>query len=352
MAAKRRTMTEILRDQEVFKKIEAILEGRRAAARRELDSRRGGAYAAVPGLEDLELEMAAAGVRHNQALLNGERSLDEARSEIDGEIGGLIQKRDELLNENGLSRDYLIIKYTCDLCGDTGYTAGDDGAPRRCACYKQLLYDSLESSSNIISAGAASFKQFNEALYSDAPDEKKYKQKDSPRDNIRKIKKTTGKFVRAFGNGAYENLYFFGQPGTGKTFMAASIAHELMRGGVAVLYLSAPSLFNAITEHQFKTGRDEGYRDTLYRQIFTCKLLIIDDLGTEAMTESRFSEFISLLNARLAPGNFSTILITNLELKGLQAQYDERIFSRILGSFRIIRFYGEDLRLRRAGGVV
>jgi DNA replication protein DnaC len=211
----------------------------------------------------------------------------------------------------------------------------------------QLLFNSLEAASNIVSAGAADFENFDESLFSDSADEKKYRQAASPRENIRRIRDSAGRFIKAFLGGAHENLYFFGKSGTGKTFMAAAIANELMRNGVPVLYLSAPTLFNIMTEHRMVSLRADEYRDTLYRQIFTCKLLIIDDLGTEAMTDSRYSEFISLLNERLVPGMYSTIISTNMEIRKLQNIYDEPILSRIAGYFRIIYFYGDDLRLRR-----
>jgi DNA replication protein DnaC len=138
--------------------------------------------------------------------------------------------------------------------------------------------------------------------------------------------------------------------GTGKTFMAAAIANEIMGGGTAVLYISAPALFVQFTEYRMRYLRDDTYSDALYRLILSCRLLIIDDLGTEFVTESRFSEFMLLLNERIAPGRRSTIISTNMSLSELRSNYEDRIFSRILGSFRVIRFYGEDIRLLTSVG--
>ncbi|MCL2058336.1 MAG: ATP-binding protein [Oscillospiraceae bacterium] len=373
-----------------YRQIEAILSERRADARRALELRRRRVAEAIPEFESLEYDIKAAGLAYNRALLSGEKALSEALSDMERTIGALCKKRDGLLEKHGFPCGYLLPVPVCAQCGDTGYVAAEgtggatntggatsvgsatniggamningayntdgatnvSGATERCSCFKQLLFNSLEAASNIVAAGAANFDIFDESLYSDRADEAKFKQAASPRDNICRIRDSAKRFVRAINDGIYENLYFFGQPGTGKTFMAASIANELMRGGTPVLYLSAPTLFNIFSEHRMLSIRDDNYRDTLFRQVFSCKLLIIDDLGIEAMTESRFSDFIALLNARLAPGAYSTIISTNKELSEFKSLYDERILSRVIGSFHIIRFYGDDIRLRRpkAGG--
>ena len=42
-----------------------------------------------------------------------------------------------------------------------------------------------------------------------------------------------------------------------------------------------------------------------------------------------------------------TIISTNLDLKGLFQNYDERLASRFVGYYDIYRFYGEDIRLKK-----
>ena len=345
-------MTDIYDVQGEFRRIEAVLDERRSNAKRALEIRRARAYDMAPDLERIEYDIAAAGIKYNRALLAGTVSLTEAQSGIEADINALAIERDALLSGNSLPAGYLALEHACEKCGDTGYLPGEGGTPVRCECFKQLLFNGMESGSNIISAGSANFRLFDENLFSEIPDEARYRRADSPRENICKIRDSAKRFIRAFNKGSYENLYFYGQPGSGKTFMAASIAHELMRGGTAVLYLSASQLFNIITEYRMRSFRDDGYRDTRYHRILSCKLLIIDDLCTEPKTDSRYSEFITLLNERVAPRACSTIIISNKELEKLQDDYDERILSRMVGSFRIIKFFGDDIRLSRPGGLV
>ena len=46
----------------------------------------------------------------------------------------------------------------------------------------------------------------------------------------------------------------------------------------------------------------------------------------------------------------SMLVNSNLELKDMEKRYDKRIQSRILGSFKLIRFFGEDVRKLLAAG--
>jgi DNA replication protein DnaC len=42
--------------------------------------------------------------------------------------------------------------------------------------------------------------------------------------------------------------------------------------------------------------------------------------------------------------NLKTIISTNLGLKEIYQEYSERIFSRIIENFEILRFFGRDIR--------
>ena len=100
----------------------------------------------------------------------------------------------------------------------------------------------------------------------------------------------------------------------------------------------------------YRKGDSENFDESQYDELFNVDLLIIDDLGTENMTEARRSELFNILNTRLlnAPKKGTkTLISTNKDLKDLVNYYDQRIMSRILGNFEICRFFGQDLRLQR-----
>ena len=75
-----------------------------------------------------------------------------------------------------------------------------------------------------------------------------------------------------------------------------------------------------------------------------CKLLIIDDIGAERVTEWVRERIVSIINTRSANG-LCTIYTSNLSLKGLTDKLgDDRISSRIKGSVTEINLLGKDNR--------
>ena len=84
----------------------------------------------------------------------------------------------------------------------------------------------------------------------------------------------------------------------------------------------------------------------MYNKIFEVDLLIIDDLGTETMTNNKYTELFNIINTRLL-SNKKIIISTNLKLNELFSRYDERIISRLIGEFKICKFVGEDIRLKK-----
>ena len=339
-------MANNMRDADIYQKIESILENKRNESAVALDNRIQQLSSVCPEISTINLEMQKLGLKYNKMMLLGEKNTAEACVQIDTESATLRRKKSDLLASLGYPSDYLELKHSCSYCKDTGFLFDESGPAVRCSCYRQMLLDNLYSQSNILSAGNAGFHHFNEQLFSDITDEKKYAQKISPRNNMVKIKSFAMNFVSTFSSQAHgENLYFFGHAGTGKTFMAASIAQELMSQGFTVLYQSAPALFNIITEYRMRAFRDDNYHDAVYRNILESDLLIIDDLGTESMTNARYSEFITLLNERLADVQKRTIISTNMDLLALKNLYDERITSRIIGAFNIMHFFGDDIRI-------
>ena len=77
-----------------------------------------------------------------------------------------------------------------------------------------------------------------------------------------------------------------------------------------------------------------------------CDLLIIDDLGTELTTEFVRSAFYQIVNTRLMT-NKKTIISTNLSPAELSRRYGANTLSRIEGAYRILPFFGDDIRKQK-----
>ena len=60
------------------------------------------------------------------------------------------------------------------------------------------------------------------------------------------------------------------------------------------------------------------------------------------MRESYIS-FFDIINSRLISGK-STVISTNLDLEGINRLYSQRITSRIMGDYKAITLYGNDVR--------
>ena len=143
-------------------------------------------------------------------------------------------------------------------------------------------------------------------------------------------------------NPSQKNLLFVGNTGLGKTFLANAIAKKMLDNAKSVIYQTAPIFMDKIMEFKFSQGADKSQ----YYKIFDVDLLIIDDLGTETMTNNKYTELFNIINTRLL-NNKKILISTNLTLNELYERYDERVISRLIGEFRICKFVGDDIRLKK-----
>ena len=81
----------------------------------------------------------------------------------------------------------------------------------------------------------------------------------------------------------------------------------------------------------------------IIKKLNECELLILDDLGSEFVTQFTCAELFRIINNRLLSAG-KMIISTNLNRNMIAKTYDERIASRITGGFSILEFLGEDIR--------
>lgn len=332
----------------IHSRIKIEYDRRRKKAYEELEKRKTDLYALYPRLSEIDEEVSKAGLRYGKMLLTGSLSSGHAVQTLNELIESLKAEKAELLEKNGYPPDYLNPAFTCSKCSDTGMITSEAGGPDTvCVCYRQQLIDFIYDCSNLTLVGKDGFLSFCADYYPDAADEVRYGIKQSPRSQILEIKENCIEFIRNFTNSDAKNLLFSGPTGVGKTFLANCIAIELMNLGYSVLYQTAPALFNTIYEYRYKYGRDDVYENSVYKSILDTDLLIIDDLGTESPSATRYAELLNIIDTRYANDKrkpCKTIISTNIDLKKLFEYYDERVVSRIIGSFDIFRFAGDDIR--------
>ena len=129
--------------------------------------------------------------------------------------------------------------------------------------------------------------------------------------------------------------------------MSNCIAKELLKKGKTVLYQTAPVLLESVIDYKMSKLKDSS--DNIYKSVLEADLLIIDDLGTESLNSMKLSELFTILNTRILNLNnkiTKTIISTNLNIKDIFNNYEERIGSRIAGYYDIYYFFGDDIRFK------
>ena len=113
--------------------------------------------------------------------------------------------------------------------------------------------------------------------------------------------------------------------------------------GFDVLYDSIQNILSAFEYDRFRAGH--GQEEPTAKKYLDVTLLVIDDLGTEFTNAFTVSVLYNLLNERANRG-LSTVISTNLSVKKLTEIYEDRIYSRMIGSqYQILQFTGKDYRL-------
>lgn len=319
-------------DNETKRNIMTEYENLRSQAKRERDARVAEAYRHVPELKEIVNKINSLGQDTMSALLKNPMDTSP-RDEMKKKFRILTQRREELLRANHIPLDFDKIQPKCSFCNDTGYIEGKG----KCSCYRQRIIDILYKQSNMSEIlKKQNFGTFSTQYYSKSSVRGLDK---TPYENILNIRKICEDFIANFDSEA-KNLVFYGDTGLGKTFMSSCIAKELLDQGKTVLYLRATKLFRLFDDDKF--GRlKEGIDD-----IYSCDLLIIDDLGTEAASKNNASYLLDLINDRIDREK-KIIINTNLNYTGLENTYSKRFSSRLLDSFVLVYFYGKDIRQQK-----
>lgn len=304
-----------------------MIDARRLEAIAEADARRADVQMRYPEIAEIDAELVRTGPELFRALISGadvaplrERNLY------------LNQKRREILKSHGYPEDYTEVHYHCPTCRDSGFLENT----KACTCFRKLLYlENIKSSGMGRLIEEQSFENFNLSAYAYNPEI--LAKMENVFNRAKDFAYNYGKKHRG------RNLLFIGKTGTGKTHISTSIAKVLIEGGYYVLYDSAQNIVSAFENDKFRSGY--GAYEPTAEKYLECDLLIIDDLGTEFVNQFTVSCLYNLLNTRRNKG-LSTLISTNLAPNDLASKYDDRIYSRIVGSdYTVYFFEGKDYRL-------
>lgn len=237
----------------------------------------------------------------------------------------------EMLVSKGYNPEYLNIHYRCPKCQDTGFIGTN-----KCSCYKAKLVKLYYKNSLLENTlKDKNFNNFNLNLFSP---HKTGDERYSPRKNMENtLKYIHDDYLPNFSS-EKTNLLFFGNPGSGKSFLSYCIAKELLDSGYLVIYKTSDELISDLRDIRF----NNNYK--LKEVLLDCDLLIIDDLGAEQTNEFSITELFNLLNTKLLKGK-RMLVSTNLSLPAITQSYSERISSRLIGDFKLSKFFSDDIRI-------
>lgn len=294
-----------------------------------LEARQAEIYSALPEFKELADSVSTLSVSAARRMLDGD---EDARGQLRGQLEKIAARRAKLLTSAGYPPDYLEPVYTCSHCQDTGYVSGPDGLKEKCRCFRQQEIAILYEQSHIQEQLAReNFSTLSNKYYQGEDLQRFEAAVNVARDFVQNFKRD------------YQNLFFYGTVGTGKSFLSGCIANELLKEGRSVIYFSASGLFDTLARYAFDAKAKEEQHD-FCEDLYGCDLLIIDDLGTELTNHFVSSQLFVCLNERHLRRN-STVISTNATLEELRDRYSDRIFSRITSGFTLCKLTGPDIRI-------
>ncbi len=301
-----------------------------------LEDRRAEVYSRCPQIKQIEDKIIDLSSSTAPLIIQGGKGAFESYNK---QLNLLIEEKEKLMSEYNYPADYLSEIYDCPQCHDSGYVD-----KRPCACFKKKVVDLLYMQSNLKNIiNTENFDTFSYDWYSkEGPDQATGL---TPYNNMQNIVSICHNFIDTFDS-EFSNLLFYGDTGIGKTFLSNCIASELLKTSHSVIYLTAIELFDIFASHDFSKERVYADNETMSDYIIDCDLLIIDDLGTELSNSFTNSKLFYCINERILKQK-STIISTNLSIKELSNTYSERVFSRISSSYKLLKFYGKDIRLQK-----
>ena len=324
-------------DANVLRRATQRLEQGRRERRERVEGLRRDAYARQPKLERLDRQLQQTMAQLVAAALRQGEDPARAVREVRERNLAIQQERAVLLGALGLPEDALDDKPACPLCGDTGW----QGA-KMCRCLRELCArEQIAELSKLLDLGEQSFDTFRMDYYSQSP----WPGGTSPRENMELVYEVCLNYAQKFGRFPICNLFLTGAPGLGKTFLSACIARTVSEKGHSVVYDTAGNIFAQFEARKFQRDSADGQeaRDET-RRYLNCDLLILDDLGSELVTQFTQSALYELVNSRLV-GEKHTVISTNLSLEEAARRYPPQIASRLEGEYHALHFFGDDIRL-------
>ncbi len=302
----------------------------------EATRRRDKIFSEHPEIAELDSE-----IREKEFILRGAtfHGLDtEEREQLQQEITGLKKKMKSLLDKKGVPEDFKQPRWDCPECQDRGEILTPEGYVR-CSCHQERDLSFIRKQAGLPPRYSRSrFATANLDLYPSQDTSGK----EAPRVRAKKAFKAAREFAHGqLKEGSSRGLLIDGPVGSGKTFLLACIANELLEHGKPVRYISYSDFLFLV---RLSFAPDSPYSEyQLINEIEQAPVLIIDDLGNEQATDFSSSLLYRIIDHRYGrelPFVISTSCSLN-ELARRLGYLGEKIMQRIIESCRICGLKGD-----------
>ena len=281
-----------------------------------------------PRLEEISRLFAQMAVELAKVEL-GEGKSGMGREELSKAQEALQAEKQMLMIKHKLPENIYDIWWDCEKCHDTGFVE----AGIRCECRLNAEAKSRWQMSGLSpEQKIQTFDSFSLDYYQE---KEKY--------NV--VVHKCQSFAEKVGKGQEtENILICGPVGTGKTHICSAIANSVLQAGKAMVYLKASVLLDLIRQAKFYSDKNEQDESNRFMgSLYRVPLLIIDDLGTENLTDFAQEQLLLLIDERINY-HLPWVISTNLSPNEMDTHYELRLIDRIMGTSRILRFSGESIR--------
>lgn len=138
------------------------------------------------------------------------------------------------------------------------------------------------------------------------------------------------------------NLILIGNPGAGKSHLATAVARTLKERGYAVGYFTMGRLLTMFKEsYDPSASKNESM---IFKDLEMFDLVVIDDLGAEAIRGSREWRISMMLEVLERLSNIPKVYTTNITEDELSLVLEGRIASRVIYKAEIVDMFTADYR--------
>ena len=268
-----------------------------------------------------------------------EESIQETMNKI---FPDLMARRARRLNGSEETPDDQTPKYNCPICHDSGWemVTGPDGYEfcRRCKCgifERQAIERKLSFATIPKEFEGHTVENFKTDCYSTKEN----------RELAQMAKVIASRYVEQFDEirETGKGLYFYSQTkGSGKTRLAVSIANDLIQKKIiAAKFATTIQILDQIKATWGGEWKNEETEQKLIQEIVSVPVLVIDDIGVEAVKPWINERFYNILNGRMIEKRV-TIFTSNCRMEELN--FDDRIINRIIKMALPVQFPDESIR--------